>query len=235
MNGLSTALKYLSFLNRWGRAQPSPEDIGKAALYFWLIALLLGLALSFFYRAAALYIDPSLLSLIMVFILIGATGSVHLQGLRNTFDALATNRFGVPVDKRPVCGIIAVLSVVLLKLRAFDMIDELFAASLLVAPMLARWAWVLFVFGYGERCDEPGRAIANQVGLVTVFMATAATLAVSIYLFGVNGLYLALILSLLTLLFRALLHRCQSLISHDNFHAVIELAEALSFAMLTSL
>ena len=232
MYGLVTALKYLTLLHRWGSRRPETAAVGKAAVYFWIIALALGFLLSIIYRISSLYIGPALLSLIMLLLLIGATGSVHLQGLRSTFDDLAHNR---PIgEQRPICGVVAVLAVVLLKLRAFDIIDELFIASLLVVPLIGRWAWVLFVFGYGERCDEEGRTIAKGVSLLALILSSATTIAFSTYLLGEKALFIIFAVSFSTLLFRTFLHRCQSIITHDNFHAVIELAEALSFAMIAS-
>lgn len=234
MAGLMTALKYLTFLHRWGVHQPDTAEVGRAVVHFWLIALLLGFVLSMIYRVSSLYITPSLLSLIMLLLLIGATGSMHLQGLRNTFDDLARHRPGSQAERTPICGFMAVLAVVLLKLRAFDIIDELFISSLLVVPLLARWAWVLFVYGYGDRCDEQARTIANGVSLPALILSSAAAITCSTYILGERALTIVFAVSLLTLLFRSLLHRCQSIITHDNFHAVIELAEALSFAIIAT-
>ena len=64
--------------------------------------------------------------------------------------------------------------------------------------------------------------------------SSAATLALAAYFLGRRGLWIALILSLFSLLMRALLYRRHTVLSSANLGATVELAEALSLVLLAS-
>ncbi len=123
----------------------------------------------------------------------------------------------------------------LFKIRAIDVINDKLTVSLLLTPVLARWALVLFIYGYHDRCEEIPRRIAENVRVWHLLASTLASLGLAYYLLGRKGLWIGLALSIMTLLVRSFLHRRHAVLSHDNFGAVIELDEMLCLILLASL
>ena len=207
--------------------------IGTAAVFFPLVGLTLGLSLAMTNYVLVAYLDSEILNIVLIATLVVATGGIHLEGIKNTFDAIPT-----PMSKsrgNETLGFVAIVLVILFKSGAADSMDEKLTLSLLLTPILARWALVIFIYGYHDRCEETPRLIAENVKLWQLVVATAATLALVVYLLGRKGLWISLSVSLFALLTRSLLHRRHALLTHDNFGAIIELGEVLSLILLASL
>lgn len=232
MQGVVAALKYLTVWGRLSAMQPTPEAVGAAAAYFPLVGLLLGLLLAIVNYGLSLYLDSGILSIFLVAILFGATAGIHLDGTRHTFDAMVYRMMN---QRTQTCGVVAVLFVVLFKIAATNAIDERIALSLFLAPVAARWALVLCLYGYHDRCEETPKRIAENVKFWHLLTATAVTLGLAVYLLGRKGLWLGLALAIFTLLIRSLLHRRHAVLTEDNFGAVIELSEVLGLILLASL
>lgn len=179
------------------------------------------------------YLDSEILNIVLIATLVVATGGIHLEGMKNTFDAIPT-----PMSKsggNETLGFVAIVLVILFKSGAADSMDEKLTLSLLLTPVLARWALVIFIYGYHDRCEETPRLIAENVKLWQLVVATVATLALVVYFLGRKGLWISLSVSLFALLTRSLLHRRHAVLTHDNFGAIIELGEVLSLILLASL
>ena len=233
MKKLLAAAKYLTIWNRITGLQPAPETTGAAAFFFPLVGLVLGLLLATTNYLLAVYLDPEILSIALITTLIIATGGIHLEGLKHTCDSTAATT-AVPRGNETL-GFVAIVLVILFKIGAADSMDEKLAVSLLLTPVFARWALVIFIYGAHDRCEEIPRRITENVKLWHLVVTTAATLGLAVYFLGRRGLWIGLSLSLFTLLTRTLLHRRQAVLTHDNFGAVIELGEAFSLILLASL
>lgn len=235
MQSLSAALKYLTVWGRITADQPAPETIGAGAVFFPIVGLLLGIALALLNYSFALYIDGDILSVLLIAVWLIATGGIHLDGTRQTVDLVSTNhslRLGHPND---ICGLIAVVLIILVKVNTAGAMDEKLTSALLLTPVFARWALVIFLHGYHDRCEEIPRAIAANVKTWHLVITTLGTLSLSVYFLGRKGLWIGLSQSLLALLMRTLIHRRQAVLTHNNCGAVIELGEALSLLLLASL
>ena len=235
MQSLSAAFKYLTIWGRVNTTEPTPEAIGAAAVYFPLVGLLLGLLLALLNYGLGLYLESQLLSIFLIAFLLIATGAVHCEGVKKTFDAFGPDPTGAANSRENIVGFVAILLVVLFKIRSVDVLDDKIALSLLLTPALARWALVTFIYGYHDRCDEIARRIAENVRFWHLLVTTSATLGLAVYLLGRKGLWIGLSLSVLALLARSLLHRRHAVLTHDNFGAVIELSEMLTLTLLASL
>ena len=232
MQGIVAALKYLTLWGRLSSTQPTPEAVGAATAYFPLVGLVLGLLLAIVNYGLSLYLDSGILSIFLIAILFAATAGIHLDGTRHTFDAMI---YPTVNQRTQTYGVVAVLFVVLFKIAATNAIDERIALSLFLTPIAARWALVLCLYGYPDRCEETPKRIAENVKFWHLLAATAVTLGLAVYLLGRKGLWLGLTLAIFTLLIRSLLHRRQTVLTEDNFGAVIELSEVLSLILLTSI
>src|SRR4026209_264341 len=88
MQNLLAAIKYLTIWGRITSAKPTAEAIGSAAIYFPSIGLTLGLLLALIQYGLGLYLDSSILSILLVAALLLASGGSHLEGTRSSFAAL---------------------------------------------------------------------------------------------------------------------------------------------------
>ncbi|HXF76831.1 MAG TPA: adenosylcobinamide-GDP ribazoletransferase [Methylomirabilota bacterium] len=233
MQQLLAALKYLTFWGRLTLRPPEPEAIGGGAVFFPLVGLALGLLLALLNYWLAPYIDSEILSIALIAALIIATGGAHLDGLKQTFDA---DWAAAAVDsENSTLGSVAIILAILFKTGAADSMDEKLTLSLLLMPVLGRWALVVFIFGCQHRCEGAARRTAGNVKAWHLVIATAGTLALVAYLLGRKGLLISLFVSVFALLIRSLLYRRHALLNHANFGAVIELSEALGLILLASL
>ncbi|HXV47582.1 MAG TPA: adenosylcobinamide-GDP ribazoletransferase [Candidatus Binatia bacterium] len=209
--------------------------IGSGAVYFPLIGLLLGLLLALLNYGLGLYLDAEILTIFLVAVLLAASGGAHLDGVKKTFAGFAPDPGRTIHSNDQFFGYIAVLFVILFKISSVNVLGEKIALSLLLTPVFARWALVLCIYGYHDRCEETARRIAENVRFWHVLLTTVATLGVAVYLLGRKGLWIGLSVSVLALFARSLLHRRHAALTQDNFGAVIELGETLSLLLLASL
>ncbi len=230
MQSLVTAFKYLTILGRWRESADAPTDFNNAPLWFSLVGLVIGVTLAAINYLLALHVAAEILSVLIVGLLIIATGAMPLTGTKITFDAMPQR-----MDGGTIFGFAAVLIVTLLKINAITIMDEKVAANITIAPALARWALVVLLHGYHDRCDQTMRAIAANTKLWHLVVTTVATLGLSMYLLGREALWIGLALSLLALSSRALLHRRHTVLTVHNLGAVTDVGEALALALITIL
>jgi len=237
MQSALAAVQLLTIAARFNGVSLSPQRLGSAALYFPLIGLLLGLIVAFLNRILEPYLTSEILAVVHMTALILMTGALHLEGTQKSFDTLpaGANLGGATGNATGIYGLLALLLVVLLKIRSVEVIGEDRSLSLLLSPVFARWSLVIFLYGSASVAQASIRPIADNVRGWHLFLTTAATLAFAVYLVGRIGLWVGFCLSLFALLSRSYLSRRRGGLTYDNFGAVIELSETLSFVLLASL
>jgi adenosylcobinamide-GDP ribazoletransferase len=235
MKSIAAVLKFLTIWGRFTRHPPTPELIGAGAVYFPLVGLTFGLVLALLNRALGLYLESEVLSITLVMTLIIGTGAIHLEGMKNTFDATPQRSLRPTIAAQRIFGLLATLFTVLFKIRAIDIMEDKLTLGLLLTPAFARWALVIFLYGAHQRCEESTRLIAANIKLWHLLVTTAAMLALALYLSGRSGLWVALSVSVIALLARSLLSRWHGVLTHDNLGAVVEISEVLSLILVASL
>ena len=234
MESVLGVFKFLTLGGRFDTARITPQQVGKSAPLFPLVGLLLGLVLVLLNSALEPYLESEILGVALIGMLIFMTGAIHLEGAQKTFDTLPG---GTSSDNKSngVYGLIALLLIVLFKVRAAEVIGETRNLSLLLAPVFARWSLVIFLYGSHSATDDFARVIAEKVRGWHLFITTAATLVFAIHLVGRTGLWIGLCLSLFALVSRTYLHRRHGGITRNDCGALIELTETLSFVLFASL
>lgn len=240
MHSLVAALRYLTFFPWPRRADLPAAEVGRSSSLFPLVGLFLGLILVFFNWLLDPYLSSEILSVLLVALLIVMSRALHLDGLRETFDALGVKgdrqaAFTAMGDGRiGISGLLAVIVVVALKFRAIEVMGEARNQGLLLAPILGRWSMVVLAYGSVSSREGTGRILAEQARGPHLVIATAIALLLVAALSGRAGLWIAVWVSLVALLSRSYLHRRLGGVTEENFGAVEELAEAIALTLFAS-
>ncbi|MDH3445254.1 MAG: adenosylcobinamide-GDP ribazoletransferase [Deltaproteobacteria bacterium] len=206
------------------------------ALSFPLVGCVLGLALVIVNRGMEPYLHSEILAVVLLAVLLLANGGRHLAGTQETFDSLwGTKTLAENAGRRHFPGLVAVLLVVLLKVQSIEVIGESRAISLLLTPLLARWSLVIFLFGSTTADNNTSQLLAENVRPWHLMVATVMSLIFALFIAGEQALWVSLCLSIFALLARNYLNRREGGISPASCGALIELSEALSFALFASL
>jgi adenosylcobinamide-GDP ribazoletransferase len=171
VNGFWLALGFLTTLP--ARPVPYvPGGLGRAAAWFPVIGLLIGVLLLLVQAAAARLFGPPVAAVLVVVAWAALTGGLHLDGLADCCDGLlvsAPRERRLEIMRDPRVGSFAVTGLVLallLKAAAVFSLGTDFAAAsgLVLAPVWARW-WILFA---------ARRRAARAEGLGSSFAAALA-------------------------------------------------------------
>ncbi len=228
---------------RWQTA-PRPGDLGRAALWFPLVGLVLGLLLAGADWLGLRLFPPLLAGALVVAGWAALTGGLHLDGLADCGDGLlaATSparRLEIMRDPRlGAFGGLSLILFIVLKVLAVAALPAgtiwVRTVPLLLAPVVGRW---LLLLAARQPNARPGGLSADfALGLQprTLWLAGAATLLLALVggVRGVAALALAHLLALL--IFRAARARLGG-VTGDVFGLTVEFSELivlLTFAAL---
>ena len=165
MQRILIAFEYLTFRSHRHGVQITPEQVGADAVYFPLVGFALGLILNIVNRVMEPYLGSEILSVALVAILVVMTAAMHLQGLQKTFDVLGSQRSVAHRTPPPLgtYGWMAMLFVILFKVRSLEVIGETIGLSLLLTPMFARWGLVMFIYGSTSVLDDRAKEVTCSV------------------------------------------------------------------------
>lgn len=156
----------------------------RSALAFPVVGFLIGVALLASDVIFSQVFSSSLVSALVLVVLVVLTGALHLDGLSDTFDALACRgdrerRLSAMRDSSagPI-GMVAVMLVLGLKFLAIEEVASqgsfLHYLGLVFMPVAGRWAQVTGMFlGRPSRPDGLGKIFIGQVGTGMYLVATA--------------------------------------------------------------
>jgi adenosylcobinamide-GDP ribazoletransferase len=236
MQSVLDAFKFLAVGGRFDEAESRHEPSASAVLFFPLVGLVVGLILAIVNRAFEPHLESELLAVVLTATMLLITRAVHLDGTLQTFETLTYGpAFGESAQPTHVQGWLVVLLVVLLKIRAIEVIGDTRTMSLLLTPVFARWSLVIFLYGAAPAAEEFVAAVARKVRGWHLLVTTVVTLAFAVYLVGRTGLWVGLCVSLFSLLMRSVLRRFHGAYTYDNLGALIELSETLSLVLFASL
>ena len=237
MRNALAVFKFLTLGGRFTTAPFVPERIGKGASYFPFVGLILGAILALLNRVLEPRLESEILAVLLVTILIVLTRATHLDGTRKVFDSwlIGTNPTNEPGASGGTYGFLAVMLLVLFKIRSVEVIGELRNVSLLLTPALSRWVVVIFLYSATSMTDDLAQRIADNVRAWHLIFTTVVTLGLTVFLVGVTGLWIGLCLSLLALVFRSSLLRFGSDLTCNHFGVLVELSEAVTFVLFASL
>ena len=236
MQSVLAAFRFLAVGARFDEVKSRHEASALAALFFPLVGLVIGLSLAIVNRAFEPHLESELLAVVLTATMLLITRAVHLDGTLQTFQMLAQGTaFDNSAQPTHVQGWLVVLLVVLLKIRAIEVIGDTRTMSLLLTPVFARWSLVIFLYGAAPNAEEFVASVARNVRGWHLLVTTIATLAFAVYLVGRTGLWIGLCVSIFALLTRSVLRRSHGATTYHNLGALIELSETLSLVLFASL
>ncbi|MBI4527308.1 MAG: adenosylcobinamide-GDP ribazoletransferase [Deltaproteobacteria bacterium] len=239
MQSLQAALKFLTVFPYPKASARSPWEISSAILFFPLVGFFVGVLLVVFNYIFDPYLASEILSVLLVAVLVMATGARHLSGLANTVDRLASEIEGRKTHAasgESLAGIFGVATVVLMiafKIRAIEVMGEARNQGVLLAPVLGYWAMAILMYG-SARPDKEIQPTAERVRGKHLFLSTLIALSLVATLAGKLGLRIALSISLFAVLARAYFERRLGGVNNYTLGAVSELAETFALILFAT-
>jgi len=189
MKKLLLALQFLTIVPFRDMGNVSEQEMGRTTTFFPMVGFVEGIVLAL---CAALFLKvfpTELTSALIVLILTVMNGGLHLDGLSDTFDALASRgnqEKKLSIMKDSTVGPMGVMAIVIALLLKYVLLNAVFFHSSLRAyyaavalmPVMSRWAMVpAAYYGRSARQDGLGRLFIEHTKGSQLLSATAAAIA----------------------------------------------------------
>lgn len=169
------------------RVKGELKDHSLMAASFPLVGLLIGMVLSLCGMALSDLSAPALTAVVIVAVWVALTGGLHMDGLADTADGLASG-----FDRKKILkvmddhasgtfAILAVIFAILIKIAVLVELEGNLPLILLVAPVYARWSMVLVLFlsNYPDK-DGLAKPFFDETGGFTLLISTSILFIVSL-------------------------------------------------------
>jgi len=192
IRGLRDLLSAFQFMTRLPLPSvPSePEPLARAAKFFPLVGLVIGLGAAAIYRMLSGHVSRSVMAITVLTYLILITGGFHEDGLADAADGFGggwtKDRILLIMHDSRV-GAFGVIALILSLLARYVLLSELaavrFSSYLIVAHVLCRWTTLpLGAFLRPARQDGHGVQLAQRTSVISLIFATVVTVAISYFL-----------------------------------------------------
>ncbi|MGH7347684.1 MAG: adenosylcobinamide-GDP ribazoletransferase [Candidatus Rokuibacteriota bacterium] len=232
MTGLVVAARYLTIVPLPGPPRPSPDALGRAAAWFPVIGLGIGVILAVTDRVTQMVFPLLLAGLLTVAVWKLLTGGLHLDGLADCLDGLggrdAEHRLAIMRDSRiGAFGALGLILFLLLEIAALtEMPPAVRARALLVVPAVARATPALLVRLFRPAKQEGlGAAFGAGVGVLAAPIALSIALVVALGAFPSLGIVVGAVSVVSALAVTRFFAVRVSGITGDVLGAAIEIAE----------
>jgi adenosylcobinamide-GDP ribazoletransferase len=235
------ALQFLTIFPAIVRRHFAPEEMGQAVGYFPLIGALLGGALAILNWGMTQIVSDQVSVALVLVAWVYATGALHLDGFLDTCDGLfgghtPADRLRIMRDER--IGAFAMAGGGLLFLVKYAALSTSPSrlASLLLAPLLGRWAMsgAIVLFAYA-RPKGVGRAIKDHAGWQQLVVSTAVTLIIAWLFERWLGLAAIVLVALTTWAAAHFSLKRLPGLTGDIYGAICEWTEAIVLVLITAL
>lgn len=235
------ALKFLTIIPIPWRRGASPEELGRSIGYFPVVGIIIGLILAGLNWLLGLLLPSIVVNALLIASMVVISGALHLDGFVDTCDGIAghktvEDRWRVMHDSRAgAFGIVGVFLLLLIKYVSLNSVPEnLLMVTLVLMPVVSRWAMVYTVFAYPyARPVGLGKIFKQETSWQRFTIATLITLAVAIGLarlanmtyFYLAGLVIMLSIWVIVVGMAAYLKRKFSGLTGDTYGAISEVTE----------
>lgn len=233
---LRQALLFLTVLPLAAVSPGSTRELGRSMAYFPLVGLGLGLLLAGANYLLGIFFPPAVCAVLVLLLLIYATGALHLDGVADTADGMygirdRASRLRIMKDSRVgAMGVVALLCLLLLKVVTLSAIPVVAQWQVLIAlPVVGRWMMVALAVlaPYARSEGGTGSVFVEGVGRRELGIATLILAAVLIGFFSLWGLTLLAGLILAVIALERYFKQRLGGVTGDILGAVCEWSEAL--------
>jgi len=230
------ALRFLTSIPLPRPRESGTEELGRSAVYFPLVGLIIGVILAGLYWLLDFVLPVAVVNALLLVFLVAVTGALHLDGFVDTCDGMAghrtvEDRWRVMHDSRAgAFGIVGVVLLLLVKYVSLSNIPgPLMMATLIFMPVVSRWAMVYTVFAYPyARPSGLGKVLKQGLGWRSFTIATLITLVVAVAmipLWHFAGLVIMLVVWIMAVVMAVIFKRKFAGLTGDTYGAINELAE----------
>ena len=190
------ALSFLTSIPLPGLREVRPEEVGRSTVYFPVVGAVIGLILAGLSLLFGLFLPASVVNGLLLVSLVIISGALHLDGFIDTCDGIAghktvEDRWDIMHDSRAgAFGIVGVFLLLLVKYVSLNSVPEsLLMATLVLMPVLSRWAMVYAIFAYPyARPSGLGKVFKQGTNWQMFTIATLIALAITGVLARLAGL-----------------------------------------------
>jgi adenosylcobinamide-GDP ribazoletransferase len=188
MRKIFLAFQFLTIIPMQDMGDISGEEMGKTTAVFPVVGFAEGVVLAFLAAVFLKVFPTELTNALLVLILAIMNGGLHLDGLSDTFDSVASRGDRgkkLAIMKDSTVGPMGVIAIVMTLLLKYVLLNAVFFQSTAVAylmtvlamPVLSRWAMVTAAFySTAARKDGLGRLFIEHTGARQFMSATAAAI-----------------------------------------------------------
>ncbi len=181
------ALSFLTIIPLPRQREASPETVGRSLGYFPAVGLVIGLILAGLNWLLALVLPSAVVNGLLLVALVVITGALHLDGFADTCDGIAAHqtvedRWQVMRDSHVgAFGVVGIFLLLLVQYVSLNSVPQsLLPATLLLMPVVSRWAMVYAVFAYPyARPAGLGKVFKQGASWTGFTLATLITLVVA--------------------------------------------------------
>ncbi|MCK5505643.1 MAG: adenosylcobinamide-GDP ribazoletransferase, partial [Thermodesulfovibrionia bacterium] len=153
MKKLLLAFQFLTIIPVKDTGVVADREVGGAASYFPLVGAVQGMLLVLAAMALSGLFPPGVTNLLVILLLIITNGALHLDGLADTFDAIASRgerEKKLSIMKDATIGPAGAIAIVISIMLKFLLLNESYSGSspatyyliLFLLPMYSRWVMV---------------------------------------------------------------------------------------------
>ncbi len=181
MKKLLLAIQFLTIIPVKKNLAASEPDIAQSASFFVVVGLFQGIMLVIADFGFGIFFHHDLVIGLLLLLLIISNGGFHLDGLSDTFDAIAVKSSGSKdedIKKRlsamkdsasGPAGVTAIICALGLKYLSLQNLSHFqyfaYYSSLLLMPLMSKWTMVLSMYyGTSARQDGLGRIFTGNIG-----------------------------------------------------------------------
>jgi len=198
-----------------------------------VVGIIIGLILAGLNWLLGLFLPSPVVNVLLVVSLVVISGALHLDGFVDTCDGIAGHktpeqRWRVMRDSRTGgFGIVGACCLLLVKYISLNSVPEtLLMATLVLMPVIGRWAMVYAIFAYPyARPSGLGKIFKQGASWQRFTMATLIALVVAIVLFQLAGLAIMVGIWVIVVAMAAYLKHKFSGLTGDTYGAINEVAE----------
>lgn len=238
----------------------SETDIAKSSSLFVIVGLFQGILLIATDYISGRVFHPDLVTGMILLVLVLSNGGFHLDGLADTFDAIAIKSSGNSERDRETrlsvmkngtigpIGVIAIVFAILLKYLSLKNISHFssftYYSSLILMPTLPKWTMVIAMF-YGKPARENGlgRIFIDKVGqkeiaistLILILLLSLPQAAFSHYISSSQYIFYVILLLVIYLFSQVWVKFCHKRfggLTGDTLGAISEITEIIFLLMV---